>query len=94
MGSVFYVAPEILNKSYNHSADIWSVGIILYILLSGKPPFVGPNRRITFDMIKNAPVDVGRESLKSVSADAKDLILRMLDRNPETRITASQAKCN
>lgn len=93
VGSVFYVAPEVLNRSYSTPADMWSVGVILYILLSGKPPFSGPNRRSTFELIKHAPVDFEREAWRSVSEEAKDLILRLLDRNPETRMTSQEAKC-
>ena len=42
-GTAYYIAPEILNYNYNEKCDVWSIGVILFILLSGKPPFSGEN---------------------------------------------------
>ena len=51
LGTPYYIAPEVLNKSYNSKCDIWSVGVITYILLSGQPPFNGENDK---DIMKKA----------------------------------------
>jgi len=56
MGSPFYVAPEVLNHSYNIKCDVWSCGVIMYILLSGRPPFYGNTTDEIFNQIKNAPL--------------------------------------
>lgn len=51
VGSKYYVAPDVLRRSYNHTADIWSCGIIMYMLLTGYPPFIGDTLQETFDNI-------------------------------------------
>jgi calcium-dependent protein kinase len=91
VGTVNYIAPEVLNKKYNEKCDVWSAGVILYVLLSGKLPFRGSSKMESIRFIKE-----GRFSLQGgvwdlVSEDAKDLIKKLLDNNPKTRLSAQQA---
>jgi calcium-dependent protein kinase len=52
LGTAYYIAPEVLNGSYDHKCDIWSIGVILYILLSGMPPFGGSTDEEIMDKVK------------------------------------------
>ncbi|BBN08677.1 calcium-dependent protein kinase [Marchantia polymorpha subsp. ruderalis] len=88
VGSPYYIAPEVLNKLYGPEADVWSAGVILYILLSGVPPFWGETDQVIFRKIQRGRVDYNSYPWPSISASAKDLVRRMLDMNPKTRITA------
>nr|GMD97449.1 calcium-dependent protein kinase 29 [Ipomoea batatas]GME00110.1 calcium-dependent protein kinase 29 [Ipomoea batatas] len=90
-GSPYYVAPEVLRKSYGKEIDVWSAGVILYILLSGFPPFCADNDKGTFEEILKGQLDLKSPPWPSISSDAKDLIRRMLAVDPRKRITAAEA---
>ncbi|WCJ35056.1 Calcium-dependent protein kinase [Euphorbia peplus] len=91
VGSPYYVAPEVLNRSYGKEIDVWSAGIMLYILLSGVPPFWGENEKGIFDAILKGHLDLQSLPWPKISASAKDLVRKMLARDPKKRITAAQA---
>ena len=88
VGSAYYVAPEVLKRRYGKEADIWSCGVILYILLSGVPPFWGETEQAIFDAILKADLDLESDPWPQISDSAKDCVRRMLDPNPKTRATA------
>lgn len=90
MGSPFYIAPEVLAGGYNQAADVWSAGVILYILLSGVPPFWGKTKSKIFDAVRAADVWFLSDPWDRISASAKDLIMGMLCRDPSQRLTAAQ----
>ena len=128
VGSPYYVAPDVLRKHYGPKADVWSAGVILYILLSGVPPFcagsyyksinhisckvLGSNtyNRVPlpiislilctteteigiFRQILQGRLDFESEPWPGISGSAKDLIRKMLDRNPKRRLTAHEVLC-
>ena len=89
VGTAYYVAPEILAGNYNEKCDIWSSGVILYILLSGEPPFNGPSDSDILSKIKSYKYDFPAEKWNNISMEAKDLISKMLLPEKE-RLSASQ----
>ncbi|KAG9453051.1 hypothetical protein H6P81_005955 [Aristolochia fimbriata] len=90
VGSPFYIAPEVLAGGYNEAADVWSAGVILYILLSGMPPFWGKTKSKIFDAVRTADLQFPANPWDHVSTSAKDLINQMLCRDPAHRLTAAK----
>ena len=89
VGTAYYVSPEILSGKYNEKCDIWSAGVILYVLLSGDPPFNGPSDGVIYSKIKKMKFDFPSSKWKNISKEAKDLLNHMLLPENE-RYTASQ----
>ncbi|XP_010924783.1 calcium-dependent protein kinase 1 isoform X1 [Elaeis guineensis] len=90
VGSAYYVAPEVLRQNYGPEADIWSAGVILYILLSGVPPFWAENEQGIFDAVLRGHIDFSSEPWSSISSGAKELVKKMLRQDPKERLTAGQ----
>ena len=91
LGTPYYIAPEVLNSNYDEKCDVWSCGVILFILLCGYPPFSGKSedeimKKIKIGKFKFEPDDWGH-----VSMDAKNLISRMLVVDPRKRFSAEDA---
>lgn len=90
-GTPYYVAPEVLNKSYNEKCDVWSCGVILYILLSGFPPFNGKNEEEILSATMKGKYTFNIPEFKRISSMAKSLIRKMLTFNPDERVSIEQA---
>lgn len=90
-GTPYYVAPQVLHGKYTNKCDLWSAGVIMYILLSGYPPFHGENDAEILAKVKTGVFTFNDSDWKGISAEAKDLIKRLLTFDPNKRITAEQA---
>ncbi|KAH7677366.1 Non-specific serine/threonine protein kinase protein [Dioscorea alata] len=88
VGSAYYIAPEVLRRRYGPEVDIWSVGVMLYILLCGVPPFWAETEHGIFNAILKGQVDFTSDPWPKISAGAKDLVKKMLTSDPKQRITA------
>lgn len=91
-GSYFYVAPEVLNRRYSGgSCDVWSVGVVLFVMLVGYPPFYGQTDEEIAERVKHSEPDFTQQRWQKISSEAKDLVCRLLVKNPNRRLSAAQA---
>ncbi|KAL6503942.1 CDPK-related kinase 6 [Orobanche gracilis] len=91
VGSAYYVAPEVLHRSYSSEADIWSIGVTTYILLCGSRPFWARTESGIFRSVLRADPNFYDAPWPSVSPEAKDFVKRLLNRDHRKRMTAAQA---
>jgi serine/threonine-protein kinase Chk2 len=94
-GTPQYVAPEILteadNDGYSKACDLWSLGVILYIMLVGYPPFNETKSKSLFEQIKTADFDYDKEFWSKISDEVKDFIVHLLTVDPNKRYNVQQA---
>ncbi|KMZ58369.1 CDPK-related kinase 3 [Zostera marina] len=91
VGSAYYVAPEVLHRSYSTEADIWSIGVISYILLCGSRPFWARTESGIFRAVLRTDPNFDNAPWPSISEEAKDFIKRLLNKDYRKRMTAAQA---
>ncbi|XP_040930484.1 CDPK-related kinase 4 isoform X3 [Gossypium hirsutum] len=91
VGSAYYVAPEVLHRSYSVEADMWSIGVITYILLCGSRPFWARTESGIFRSVLRADPNFDDSPWPSVSVEAKDFVKRLLNKDHRKRMTAAQA---
>lgn len=90
-GTPYYIAPEVLEGSYGKEVDCWSMGVILYIMLSGTPPFNGRTTDEILHRIRTGYLTFKPAAFKNVSEGAKDLISQLIRKDTTLRLTADQA---
>ena len=90
VGSSYYIAPEVLKENYNEKCDIWSCGVIMYILLSGKPPFGGEDDEEVMANIAEGEADLECSPFNRMSKSAVDLLKKILVKDKKKRISAQE----
>ncbi|XVF56314.1 hypothetical protein PTKIN_Ptkin06aG0108900 [Pterospermum kingtungense] len=91
VGSAYYVAPEVLHRSYGTEADMWSIGVIAYILLCGSRPFWARTESGIFRAVLKADPCFDEAPWPSLSPEAIDFVKRLLNKDYRKRLTAAQA---
>lgn len=91
VGTPYYMAPEVLRRKYDKSCDVWSVGVIAYMLLCGYPPFNGATDEEVLDSIRRGRCHLSSRDWSGVSREGRDFIRRLLHKDPRKRMTAKQA---
>ena len=90
VGSAYYIAPEVFTKKYDEKCDIWSAGVIMYILLCGYPPFDGKDNAAIHAKIKTGVYEFPDREWSQISSEAKKLVQKMLVLDPAERLSAEQ----
>ena len=91
VGTPYYMAPEILNGQYDSKCDTWSLGVLLYVFVSGYLPFQGDNRNEVFSKIKFAKYHFNHVEFAECSEEVKDLMRKLLIVDHTKRLSASEA---
>mmetsp|Transcript_4366 Transcript_4366/g.6687 ORF Transcript_4366/g.6687 Transcript_4366/m.6687 type:complete len:392 (+) Transcript_4366:99-1274(+) len=91
VGTAYYMSPELLKCNYSAPTDIWSTGIIAYILLCGYPPFNGDDDREIFDAVSKGHFDFPSSGWRNKSPLCMDFVRSLLRRDPRRRCTAQEA---
>ena len=74
VGTTWYMAPEVFSRQYTEKCDIWSAGVMLYVLLCGYPPFFGETQEEIISKIREGKLEFEDEVWENISVLAKDLI--------------------
>lgn len=89
-GTLFFMAPEVIDMNYTSKWDVWSAGVILYIMLCGYPPFASEDDSQTVELIKWGEVEFDDEAWSDISDEAKDLLMKIFQ-NENDRYSAKKA---
>lgn len=92
LGTSYYIAPEVLERNYDESCDIWSLGVIMYLMLTGVPPFNGEDDEEILAKVRTGKYSIETLIDAGASDEAIDLLTKMMEVDRHKRITAEQAQ--
>ncbi|CAD8069403.1 unnamed protein product [Paramecium sonneborni] len=90
VGTPIYLAPEVIDGTYDEKCDVWSLGILLYNMLVGYPPFYGKNQQELYDNIRYSNLMFDKRHWRNISDEVKDLLKRMLNKNQLQRYSSKE----
>ena len=88
VGTSYYVAPEVLLHDYDQQCDMWSLGVVIYVMLTGRPPFNGIDDKQIVRKIRDGAFQFNKRDFKKVSPACIEFIKRLLTMDPKNRMTA------
>jgi calcium-dependent protein kinase len=91
IGSSYYIAPEVLKASYNEKCDLWSCGVIMYLLLSGRVPFNGKDDEEIFKNVRKGKYDLSEDPFDKISDECRSLLTGLLNMNNSKRLNSYEA---
>ena len=91
IGTSYFIAPEVLNRNYNEKCDVWSIGVLLFIMLCGKPPFWGESDKEILEKVKTGKYDWRDDEWKSISQEGQAMVHELLNIKVSSRPSASEA---
>ena len=91
IGSCYYIAPEVLLGRYDYRCDVWSIGVLCYMILSGSPPFSGASVNDVYEAIKTQEPSFVDSKFQHLSPTCIDFVQRLLVKDPELRMTTAEA---
>lgn len=91
VGTAYYIAPEVINLHYTEKCDMWSIGVILYIMICGRPPFDGRNENEILQNVKGGSYDLSSKDWMATSPEVRDFVSKLMEYDYNKRMSAKEA---
>jgi len=91
VGTAYYIAPEVINLHYTEKCDMWSIVVILYIMICGRPPFDGRNENEILQNVKGGSYDLSSKDWMATSPEVRDFVSKLMEYDYNKRMSAKEA---